>query len=122
MSVELRFVVEGECECGTPKPIGFKYKCSHHLVCVWGRFGNGEADPRWPLEHLMLIAGDYVTRMLQFGAEPGTRGGTVSCSSDADRLFCHLDYEGKRTTWELFEAHFADGGGPHDLFVGVWPD
>ena len=25
-------------------------------------------------------------------------------------------------TWELFPAHFSDGGGPHDVYVGRWPD
>ncbi|WP_207543269.1 hypothetical protein [Mycolicibacter heraklionensis] len=58
-----------------------------------------------------------------------------------DRIFIHTEYPlyhedglrfedgnerpvtgSQRWTWELFPAHFADGKGPDDIFVGRWPD
>jgi hypothetical protein len=92
-----------------------------HLECDWGTFGNSEIDPRRTIEPLMLITPDVVDRILEHGPEPGIpAGGTVSCSRDGERLFCHLEYEGAGWTWELFKAHWWDG---HDMkiYVGKWP-
>jgi hypothetical protein len=91
------------------------------LECVWGMFDNGEADPNRDLKHLMLVTGDYIKDLLENGPQPGPRGGYHSASTDGDRLFAHLDYDG-RTTWELFKAHWWDGGEPNDVMIGRWPD
>lgn len=121
-SVEIRLRVDGECECGTPKPIGYEHKCRHWFECDWGTLDNTEADPARGLQHLILITGESVHRMLHNGPEPGTCGGTASVSVDGERLFVHLDHDGGRTTWELFAAYFSDGLGPDDLYIGRWPD
>lgn len=93
-----------------------------HLECDWGVFDNAEADPRYELKHLVLTTSDYVAQLLEVGPRPGPRGGVHSVTTDGLRLFAHMDYGGKRTTWELFEAHFDDGLGPEDALVGRWPD
>jgi hypothetical protein len=107
MSVEIRKTADGT-----------------QLECDWGVFENSEADPRRAcgLKHLMLIGGDCVERMLTSGPEVDHRGSTGSATRDGTRVFFHLDYDGGRMTWELFDCYFWDGKGPHDMFIGRWPD
>lgn len=123
MSVEIRRVTEGICECGVCHPIGHRYTCHHHWECDWGRLDNMEADPKRGVQHLIAITGRGVERILDSGgAEPGKRGGTVLVTVDGDRTFLHLEHQSGSWTWELFPAHFQDGRGPNDLFIGRWPD
>jgi len=96
--------------------------CLHDVECNWGVINNGEADPRRELEHLMLVTGDYIRELLQSGPIPGPHGGVHSATTQGSRIFAHLDYNGRRTTWELFDAHFDDGQGPDDILIGRWPD
>jgi hypothetical protein len=88
----------------------------------WGVLTNTDANPRCGLQPLMLVTGRHVGKLLTEGPHPGHNGGYHSVTTDGDRLFAHLDYAGQRTTWELFPAHFADGKGPDDMFIGRWPD
>ena len=94
----------------------------NRLVCDWGSFDNGEADPKHGLRHLLLTTEDYVTKLLDEGQCPGPRGGIHSASRVGDRLFAHVDHDGKRWTWELFDAHWWDHGEPSNVLVGRWPD
>lgn len=103
MSIELRRNSRNELECG------------------WGTFENGEADPKRGLRHLVLITTEWVKQLLTDGPAPNPRGGITSATSDGERIFAHLDYDGDRWTWELFDAHWWDNGSP-DIMVGRWPD
>lgn len=125
MSVELRIVCDrpDDCTLGIAKPAGFTDHCHHRMECDWGAIRNSEADPRLGIEHLMLIGADYVQRMLFSGPHTlGRTPGVGSATADGDRLFFHLEHEGQRWTWELFEAHWWDGNGPDDILIGRWPD
>lgn len=93
-----------------------------NFECDWGELNNTEADPKRGLQPLMLVIGGYLQKLIAEGPQPGPRGGYHSVTTDGDRIFAHLDYSGERTTWELFPAHFEDGKGPDDLFIGRWPD
>ena len=96
--------------------------CTHHWECDWGRLGNTSADPRLGIEHLMLTTGDYAQKILDKGPQEGRWGSINSVTVDGQRIFMHLDYAGRRTTWELFDAHFWDGKGPDNVLIGRWPD
>ncbi|BCP29588.1 hypothetical protein JF780_05695 [Mycobacterium intracellulare] len=123
MSVELRIVCDrpDDCTLGVSKPIRDTDHCNHQIGCDWGAIRNSEVDTRRPIEHLMLVTPDVVERMLEHGPEIGTRGGLVSCTEDDGRKFFHLEYDDKRWTWELFDAHWWDDEGP-EIYVGRWPD
>lgn len=125
MSVELRFVIEGECDHG-PKSIDEpRAECAHHLECCWGRVEHPDPRPdRNEVGHLMLVGTDYVQELLANGPllRQKRAGRVDSVTSDGERLFAHVDYYGKHWTWELFEAHFADGEGPDNMLLGRWPD
>jgi hypothetical protein len=122
MSIEIRRGTEGHCECPGPHPADYQWRCRHWWECDWGRIDNSEADPKLGLRHLMLVTGDYVQQLLNEGPREHPRGGIHSATVDGERIFAHLDYDGQRTTWELFEAHFEGGKGPADLMLGRWPD
>lgn len=93
-----------------------------HFECEWGRFNNGEADPIYPIEHLMLTTKGYVRELLETGPRPGRRGSTHSATCRDGRMFVHLDHNDQYWTWEVFEARFWDDKGPKDILVGRWPD
>lgn len=105
-----------ECNFYEVLPIGSD-RCTHHLECDWGRFGNSEADPRRGIEHLMLIRQQDFADMLESGTYLDWRGSTGTASVDGERLFFHLDYEGRHWTWELFEAHWWDHKGSK-IYIG----
>ena len=124
MSVEVRIRVQGECECGIPKSIGaLRPPCSHDLVCDWGVIEHSEP---WPehgqVGHLMLATSDFLAKLFHEGPKSYRRGGVCSTTQRDGRVFAHIDYKNHGWTWELCEAHFADGKGPNGLFIGRWPD
>lgn len=124
MSIELRIVCDrpNDCTMGVSKPIGFTDHCHHHIECDWGAIRNSEADPRRGIEHLMLIGADYVQQLLTEGPCSLSRvAGVGSASADGERLFFHLEHEGQRWTWELFDAHWWDHKGSQ-IYIGRWPD
>lgn len=111
MSIELRLARDN----------GIRY-----WECDWGRLINAEAEPTRGFRHLLLTTRGYFNRLLE-RTEPKFhwRGCEHSVTRDGNRLFMHVDYQGKRTTWELFDAHFAgeEGGrSPAGLMIGRWPD
>ena len=90
------------------------------VECDWGTFGNSEADPRYPIEHLMLTTPGYTQKLIDEGPQE-LRGGVHSATQHDGRLFTHLDYHGQHWTWELYDAHWWDGV-ECPVMVGRWPD
>ena len=121
MSVEIRRGTEGFCECPGPHPADYEWGCRHWWECDWGILDNTEADPKRGLHHLMLTTRGYATQLLEDGPRM-LRGNLASVTVDGGRSFMHLDHAGGRATWELFDAHLADGKGIQDLVIGRWPD
>jgi len=134
MSVELRITVEGECTCGTPYAPGEEPPPHwHHLECDWGRIDHPMPRPdRGEIGHLMLITRSYFGELFKHG--PRLRQGrieSVDAVPDAPdgeitddtplRLYAYIDTPEGRWTWELFDAHWANGKGP-DVYIGRWPD
>lgn len=107
MSVELSWPVGPDDDCVSP----------------WGVVEYTAPRPDLnEVGHLMLAMPETVTRMLTDGPD-WHHGALHSATTDGDRIFAHIDYQGHRWTWELFEAHFADDAAlPNPLYVGRWPD
>jgi len=150
MSMELRFVIEGECDHGPKYDWEPRSECQHHIECNWGRIDYADPRPdRNEVGHLILITPEMVEKDLiapQYQSRSIDPDGRVcwqeySATQNGDRLFVRTAYpiyshgEGIRTedggevaptparswTWELFEAHWEDGSGP-EIYVGRWPD
>jgi hypothetical protein len=102
--------------------IEIRRNACNQLECDWGVFNNAEADPLRELEPLVLITDEWVVRLLGEGPHPNPRGGLTTVTHKGHRIFAHLDFEGTRTTWELFEAHWWDGVEHPKVYVGRWPD
>lgn len=130
MSLELRIAVEGLCECGIPHHRGYETGCRHDVESDWGTFGDPplvvrdcETDTT-KIENaapLILVGRKFVDS----GGELPPRAGYVMdvCTFYADgvRRFMRFDADNGSWTWELFEAHWADGH-PPSVYVGRWPD
>lgn len=96
--------------------------CSFHWECDWGRLENPSVRTDLPVSHLIVMRVKTFDR-IHSRPESNPRGsGTFSATTQKGRRFIHFDNDGQRWTWELFEAHFWDGGGPEDLLIGRWPD
>ncbi|AFQ97469.1 hypothetical protein DOROTHY_79 [Mycobacterium phage Dorothy] len=126
MSLEIRRGTHGPCKCPGPYGPDEEIQCSHWWECDWGVIEHSDPRPdRGEVGHLMLATTGYVDLLLNNGPIPFLmKGGRVdSASVDGDRLFVHIEWGGKRWTWELFEAHICVGKGwPHNLLIGRWPD
>jgi hypothetical protein len=130
MSVLLRRVVEGRCECDVQHGPGYEPECVHQWECEWGVIENAVADPREGLQPLMVTTREYVEALLREGPHETPFGSVNSANVrfDAARqevcLVAHTDYEGQRTTWRLFDAHTGDEGYETrcNLLVGKWAD
>lgn len=95
-----------------------------YLECDWGRFTNPEADPHKGLQHLMLIADDWLEKLLTDGPVPHYRHQDYTCCADhrdGRTYFTMIDPDGKSTIWELFEARWWDDL-PCSVYLGRWPD
>lgn len=124
MSVELRFNIEGECDHGPKCEWEERAECDHRLMCKWGEIEHPDPQPdRGEVGHLVLVAGWFVGGLLGKGPIPGKRSGELCEAFTQDRrLFMRLAHENRSWTWELFDAHFADGKGPDNMLIGRWPD
>lgn len=101
---------------------------SNEYECDWGVIEHSEPRPDLAqVGHLMVTTDDYLADLLTtpgaYRIPPkGPQIGLHSATENSGRLFAHHDYNGRRWTWELFPAHFADGKGPEGVYVGRWPD
>lgn len=150
VSIELRIVIEGQCDHGAKYPWESRTQCQHHVECDWGRIEH--PDPRPDLDrvgHLILItpkmveldldAPQYQSR--EIDPDGRVRWQEYSATRQGGRLFIRTAYpiyshgEGipsdgggetapitvQHWTWELLEAHWQDGKGP-EIYLGRWPD
>lgn len=96
------------------------------IECDWGVIEHSEPRPdRGEVGHLMIATSDYVSQLLREGPDDCHchHGGANSATELDGRLFAHIDYEGQRWTWELFNAHWWDNAPQTPaLLVGRWPD
>lgn len=125
---------------------------AHHIECDWGRIEHTDPRPdRGAVGHLLLATGWVIGGQLDKGPiyrardvddDYRIRWQAYNATSHGDRLFVSTAWpiyshgdgtpreDGaeepptgcQRWTWELFPAHFADGKGPDNIFVGRWPD
>ena len=123
MSIELRVVIEGECDHGPKFAWEPRTQCRHWVECDWGRIEHPKARPdRGEVGHLVLVAADGLYDLIINGPNWRDRPALASATLDGPRMFYHLDYDGRRWTWELFPCHWADGAKHPELYIGRWPD
>jgi hypothetical protein len=134
VSVEIRMVVEGQCNCGNPYPSDNPQTatCFHFLECEWGKISPTNPKPEHgEVLHLMLTTRYWVEILLKDGpflyppmlSQPPWFEKRYSGSVDGDRIFVSLEYRDMKWTWELFEAHWSDlTVGAEDVMIGRWPD
>jgi hypothetical protein len=134
VSVEIRMVVEDQCNCGNPYPSDNPPTCFHFLECEWGKIPFTNTNPKpehGEVLHLMLTTRYWVELLLKDGPvlyppmlrQPPWFEKRYSGSVDGDRIFVSLEYRDMKWTWELFEAHWANEGfGAEDVMIGRWPD
>lgn len=111
MSIEIRRNKQREYEC--------EYECEFGIIEY--------ADPRPDLSQvgpLMVTVRWYIGQLRGWGPIlwPYKGNRIDSASVDGSRIFIHIKHGGKNWTWEIFDAHMADGFGPDDLVIGRWPD
>ncbi len=124
----------------------------HHIECDWGRIEHPDPRPdRGEVGHLILAMGWTVGANLAAGPvyhardvddDGRVRWQEYTATEQDGRIFLHTAWpvyshgdgtpseDGseepptgcQRFTWELFLAHFADGKGPEDIWIGRWPD
>lgn len=130
MSLELRITSEGLCECGIPHNLGYEPGCRHDIECDWGTFSD---PPLFVTNYvvdtttvdnvapLILVSKHFADTC---GRDPCTTSDVITDfhTDDAGRRFMTLSADNGSWTWELFEAHWEDGQGPENMFVGRWPD
>ena len=138
MSVEVRYIVDGDCDCGTPK-YSWEHEngLDHYWECDYGRIpGFNIHDPA----PLAVVARDWAHSVYKGGGERriGEKLHTVTIVPVLDgsgevtedtylRLFHRIDYHGLSWTWDLLPAHFADPPSKHNnahraIYLGRWPD
>jgi hypothetical protein len=132
VSVEIRMVVEGECNCENPSDKPHPPTCFHFLECGWGKIPFTDPSPeRGEVGHLMLTTRYWVELLLEDGpilyppmlSQPPWFEKRYIVSADGDRIFVSLEYRDMKWTWELFEAHWSHlAVGAGDLMIGRWPD
>lgn len=132
MSVELRITTHGECDHGPKYWWEPRSECAHHVECDWGRIEHPQARPdRGEVGPLMLVSRDYFGKLFKKGQLRRIGGFHSVDAVPAEepvtdetelRLFFYVDHDGRRWTWELFEAHWADGNPRPRVYVGRWPD
>lgn len=91
------------------------------IECDWGTFEHSQPRPeRGQVAHLLLVTPEMVARLLEHGPRD-FHGATHTATTDDDRTFLHVEYQGQRWTWEVFEAHWWDHRDP-PIMVGKWLD
>lgn len=126
MSIEVRWVIEGECRCGTVQPIGAPITCTHRLVTEWGEIAHYDPRPdRGEVGHLILTMPSWFSEVHRSGPALFRDGRAYTATVDGDRRFLHLAFGRVRWTWEMFDACIAAplvGGRAVSVLLGRWPD
>lgn len=138
MSVEVRHVIVGDCDCGTPKYSWEDREChEHYWECDYGRIPSFDRENPAPL---VVVARDWALSVFKAGGERTIgdchytirfvpvpdESGEVTETSEV-RLFHSLSYKGRSWTWELEPAHWADpptrfNNAHSPIYLGRWPD
>lgn len=122
MSIELRWVIDGECVCGLVREADAPATCTHRLVTDWGEVVHGNPQPsRGEVGYLILTQAKWFHDLYHWGPTMHTDGRIYRATVTNGRRFVHLAYQGQRWTWEMFDAHWADGCTIPTL-LGRWPD
>lgn len=137
MSVEVRYVTKGECHCGVPYVTGERPDtCEHWWECDYGRIPSWEIDNPAPL---VIVGCDFAHLEFKEGPRRLAHGAMYSVTMvpimepDGDiteesgiRMFQHIEHAGRRWTWELEPAHWADSAEIrtciNPIYLGRWPD
>lgn len=130
MTVELRITSEGTCECGIPHQLGYEPGCRHDIECDWGTFDDpplivhdylAETTTVENAEPLILVSKAWIDRgcTLPDGCSPDMSVATTYTKNG--HRFLRQEADNGSWTWELFDAHWADGYEPN-VYVGRWPD
>lgn len=94
------------------------------ISCKWGSIDRSDPRPECgDVRELMITTREYFDQILALGPTTAPNGsGAIHSGAVIDgRRFAYIDYDGRRWTWELFDAHFTDGQGP-EIYIGKWPD
>lgn len=144
MSVEVRRVVIGECDCGTPR---FSWEHGtdhrHYWECDYGEIPSFDMENPAPL---IIVRRDWVHDVLAKGGRVAQGGQrrigeklfTVTVDAIPDetgeitensgvRIFHRLDCRGRSWIWELEPAHWADPATRYNnarmaIYLGRWRD
>lgn len=129
MSVEIRHVVTGDCDCGTPR---FSWEQSkdhgHHWECDYGVIPSFNLDDP---ASLAIADQEWVHRALALAngqLHIGEALHTIRIVEDSEmRLFHRIEHRGRSWIWELEPAHWADPPTRHNnahraIYLGRWPD
>lgn len=137
MSIEVRYKVDGECNCRGPYGPGERpaRSCEHYWECDYGRIPSFDINNLAPL---VITGRDFANWLFKEGPRE-IRGGLYSLTvvpipepdgeitgNSEVRMFQHIDYEGRRWTWEFEPAHWANPAEIRTcidpIYLGRWPD
>ena len=138
MSIEVRHVIVGDCDCGTPK-YSWEHDDDHghYWECDYGRIPSFDIDNPAPL---IIIGRRWVHDVFKEGGQRrlGDRLYTVTAVPIPDengevtetspiRIFQRIDYHGQSWTWELEPAHWNEPPTRYNcardtIYLGRWPD
>ena len=129
VSVEIRHVIVGECDCGVPKYSWEHTNHDHYWECDYGIIPSFDIENPAPL---IITSRSWVHCILY-----GSGGGSMSANSkdrhdvvtvlDDGRLLLRIDYDGRSWTWVLEPAHWDEPPSRYNdahipIYLGRWPD
>lgn len=72
--------------------------------------------------HLCLSHTDFIEELLATGEPIYVFGCACTATTEGNRVFLWVEAPNGHWCWEMFPAHWSDGGGPYNQMVGVWRD
>jgi len=137
MSIEIRHVIVGECDCGVPKYSWEHTNHDHYWECDYGIIPSFDIRNPAPLT---ITSRDFAHWVFEEGPQRISRGsvhtvtvtpmpdtnGDITATSEI-RMFYHIEYLGRRWTWELLPAHWGEPPSRYNnaripIYLGRWPD
>ena len=137
MSVEIRYMTEGDCRCPGPYGPDEEPTCRHWWECDYGPVSRFDIRNPAPL---IITGRDWVHDVFKQGGQRRSHGRVHTISvvpypndqGDIDenspiRMFHRIDFRGRSWTWELEPAHWAEKPGRDNnahlpIYLGRWPD